>query len=249
MDSLVLSAVSFLCLGTGAVIGFLSRGRLPEHHLSRESSDVIKLATGLLATLVALVLSLLISSANSFYNTVDGEYGEALAGVRQLDDRLKSYGTEAAPARQMLRSLVVQSFRQRWPSEGFGPETAPVSLGDLERRVLALEPQSAAEKWYQAQALDLLGRLGHVQNLLRNQFRSASVPLPLLMVVLLCAAAIFGSFGLYVRPNGTVAVAIAIAALAIAAAIFLIVELNSPFEGLLQLSSAPAHNLLETLGR
>jgi len=249
MNSLMLSVVSFLCLGTGAVIGFVSRGRLPEHHLSRESADVIKLAVGLLATLVALVLSLLISSANSFYSTVDGEYGDALASVRQLDDKLKSYGSAAGPARQTLKALVVQSFRQRWSGERFGPETAPVSLSDLERQVLALEPQGAAERWYQSQALDLLGRLGRLQSLLNNQSRSGSVPLPLLVVVLLCAAAIFASFGLYVRPNGTVLAAIAVAALAIASALFLIVELNSPFDGLLQLSSAPAHKLLEALGR
>jgi hypothetical protein len=201
---------------------------------------VIKLAAGLLATLVALVLSLLISSANSFYNTVDAEYGEALAGIRQLDDRLKAYGAEAAPVRQTLKAMVAQSFRRRWPDENFGRETAPATVADLERQVLALEPGDAAQKWYQAQALDLLGRLGHVQSLLRNQYRSQSVPLPLLAVVLLCAAAIFGSFGLYVAPNGTVLAAIAVAALAIASAIFLIVELNSPFEGLLQLSSAQA---------
>jgi hypothetical protein len=249
VNSLAVSAVSFLCLVTGAAIGFASRSRLPEHHLGRESSDVIKLATGLLATLVALVLSLLISSANAFYNTVDAEYGESLAGVRQLDDRLKSYGAGAASARHTLRALVVDSLRQHWPGERFGTETAAASLPDLEREVLALEPRSPAEKWYQAQALDLLGRLGHLQSLLRNQFRSQSVPLPLLVVVVLCAAAIFTSFGLYVHPNATVLAAIAVAALAVAAAIFLIVELNSPFEGLLQLSSAPAHRLLETLGR
>jgi len=249
MDSLALATLSFLCLGVGAAIGFVSRSRLPEHHLSRESNDVIRLAAGLLATLVALVLSLLISSANSFYNTVEGEYREALAGIQQLDDRLKSYGLTAAAARRTLRTLVVQSFNQHWPGEGFDQAAEPVSLADLEGRVLALEPQSAAQNWYQAQALDALGRIGHIQSLLRNQYRSQGVSLPLLVVVLLCAAAIFGSFGLYGPANGTVLMAIAVAALAVAAAIFLIVELNSPFEGLLRLSSDPAHKLLETLGR
>jgi hypothetical protein len=249
MDSLVLSAVSLLCLGVGAAIGFASRSRLPEHHLTRESYDVIRLAAGLLATLVALVLSLLISSANSFYNTVDGEYRESLAGIQQLDDRLKSYGPAAAPARGTLRALVARSFDQHWPGEGFNQAAETVSLADLERQVLALEPRSVAEKWYQAQALETLGRIGHIQSLLRNQYRSQGVPLPLLAVVLLCAAAIFGSFGLYVPANGTILTAISVAGLAVAAAVLLIVELNSPFEGLLRLSSGPAHQLMVTLGR
>src|SRR5262245_13713699 len=102
MEPVILGVVSLLCLACGALGGFALRRRLPEHHLSRESADVIKLAAGLIGTLVALVLSLLVSSANTFYNTVDNEYGEALTSIRQLDERLKAYGPEAQPAREMM---------------------------------------------------------------------------------------------------------------------------------------------------
>jgi hypothetical protein len=250
MGSLALWLASVFCLGAGALGGFSLRRRLPQHHLSRESSDVIKLAAGLIGTLVALVLSLLISSANSFYNMVDAEYGEALTSIRQLDDRLKAYGPEASPVRAQLRTQVIEAFQTHWRDENFGPRpTKPVTWSEVEHRILALSPTNDAQRWNRERALEQAGQLDRLQTMLRNQYRSHGVSLLVLVVVLACATVIFGSFGLYTDANGTVVVAIAAAALSVSTAIFLIAELNSPFEGVLQLSSGRAHLLLEALGR
>lgn len=250
MDSVKITLISLVCLAVGVAIGIFSRSRVPEHHIANDSRDVIRLAVGLIATLVAMVLSLLISSSSNFYNSVDGEYREALASIRQLDDRLKSYGPEAEPARAMLRAVAVRAFKDRWPGGDFGPApNPPVGRDAFERAVLELHPQNAVQKWYQDRSLELIERLVHIQNLVRGQTRAHSVPMPLFAVVLASAAVIFASWALFVKPNGTMLAAIAVAALAVAAAIFLIVELNSPFEGLLQLPSQPAEALIETLGR
>jgi hypothetical protein len=249
LESLSLGLVALLCLGAGAFAGFTLRARLPEHHLTRESADVVKLAAGLIGTLVALVLSLLVQSANGFYNLVDNEYGEALTSIRQLDDRLKAYGPGAQPVRELLRSQAIAAFQAHWRGENFGPPSQPVSWSEVENRILALSPTTASQRWNRERALEQAGRLDRLQTLLRNQYRSHGVPLLVLVVVLTCATVIFGSFGLYTEPNGTVIVAIAAAALAVSSAMFLIVELNSPFEGLLQLSSYRAHLLLTGLGR
>ena len=250
MEALALGLVSLLCLGAGAFGGFRLRQRLPQHHIGRESADVIKLAAGLIGTLVALVLSLLIQSANGFYNMVDREYGDALTSIRQLDDRLKAYGPDARMLRDQLRAQVIAAFQAHWPDEQFGPRpTEPVTWPEVEHQILALSPKDDTQRWNRERALEQAGQLDHLQTMLRNQYRSHGVPLLVLIVVLACAAAIFGSFGLYIDPNSTVVVAISAAALAVSAAIYLIVELNSPSEGLLQLSSRRAHLLLAGLGR
>jgi hypothetical protein len=251
MESLLLGLISLLCLGAGAFGGFALRARLPEHHLTRESSDVVKLAAGLIGTLVALVLSLLVQSANGFYNLVDNEYGEVLTSIRQLDDRLKAYGPGAQPVRDMLRGQVIAAFQAHWKNEQFGqpPGQPPVAWSEVENRIIALSPTSGIQRWNRERALEQAGRLDRLQTMMRNQYRSHGVPLLVLVVVLTCASAIFGSFGLYTEPNGTVIAAIAAAALAVSSAMFLIVELNSPFEGLLQLSSHRAHVLVDSLGR
>jgi hypothetical protein len=253
VNSLAIAAVAFVIPLLGGLAGMAGRSRLPEHHLTKDSTDVVKLAVGLMATLLALVLSLLISSANSFHGEVSNEYKQALAGVGQLDQRLKSYGPEAGDARQQLRAIVVAGARLHWPTEDFGAvpplgKPAPAALLDLERQILRLRPANDEQKYFQAQALQNVASLVQIQRLIANQERSNGLPLPVLIAVVLCSAAIFGSFGLYAEPNATVIGALGMAAAAVAGAIFLIIELNTPFSGLLQLSSTPMRDLLTTLG-
>jgi len=251
-NSIVLAAVAFLLPIAGGAIGMASRGWLSSHHLSKDSTDVVKLACGLIATLVALVLSLLVSSGNSFRNEVENEYKQAMVGLSQLDQRLAAYGPEADGSRHLLRNMLAASAKQRWPLEDFGPSRpldrpVPAALLDLERQILKLRPASDEQKYFQAQALQLTAGLAQIQRLVSNQERSNSLPLPILIAVILCSAAIFGSFGLYAEPNVVVLLSICVAAAAVAGSVFLIVELNTPFSGWLQLPSAPLKALLAGL--
>ena len=255
MSSVSLTVLAFLCPLAGAAVGMVCRTRLPEHHLGKESTDVIKLATGLVATLVALVLSLLISSANSFRVTVENEYKAALTSVVQLDQYLEAYGPQAADVRQLLRRTVAQIAGLRWPGEDFGPgTTATVTLEkspliDLERSIIGLSPSDDGQKWFQSQALQLASRVAQLRQLLVSQQAAAALPGPVLYVVLICSAAIFAAFALFVPPNATIVLSFVIAALAVASAIFLITDLGDPFNGFLQVSSAPVHSALRVLGK
>ena len=88
MFSVVLFALAFLCPLLGFAIGSAMRRRLPEHHLHRDVIDVIKLAMGLMATVVALTLGLLISSAHSHHATIEGEYKKIMSGDGATHDKL-----------------------------------------------------------------------------------------------------------------------------------------------------------------
>jgi hypothetical protein len=239
---------------TGALVGMALRRVLPKHHLSQESLDVIKLATGLMATLAALVLGLLISSASTTHNTIKSEYIHSLASVVLLDRYLAAYGSEAQDARIMMRHLVVSRFQVHWPEDDFGPKEPPPSangsdLVDLEQRIIRLQPRDDAQKWFQSQALQLANGLAEVQWLVLSQEVGDSLPLPMLIILVAWSTAIFVSFGLFVKPNPTIIVALSISALAVAGAMFLIMELNSPFTGLIKISSAPAHAALAVIGK
>jgi hypothetical protein len=254
MSSLGFFALAFVCPLAGAGIGMLLRKRLPADHLSRESTDVIKLAVGLMATLVALVLSLLVSSANTFRGNVAVEYKQALAGIVQLDQCLKAYGPQAGDIRALVRDVVGRSFQQHWRHEDFGArqaaETANLeSMVEVQRRILSLEPRDATQKWFQSQALQLSHDVVRVSQFLANDQSTAELPMPILVVVLVCSALIFAIFSLFVQPNGTVVAAFVAAAMTIAAGMFLIIELNSPFGGVLELSSAPARAVYDGLAR
>jgi hypothetical protein len=254
MNSLLVTAIVFACLFSGGVLGMALRSILPAHHLSQSSTDVIKLATGLMATLAALVLSLLISSANTSHNTIEAEYRSALATIELLDRHLADYGPEAVPARGLLRHAVIRGFQGTWPQEDFGPPEPPTAGGRagveaLQGNLLHLSPTTDAQKWHQAQSLQLLGGLAQVRLLLNDQQIGTTLPTPLLVVLITWTTAIFISFGLFAPPNATIIASLLIAALAVAGAIFMITELGSPFGGLIQISSAPAHAALALLGQ
>jgi hypothetical protein len=189
MNSLVVTAIVFACLFSGALLGMALRSILPEHHLSQSSTDVIKLATGLMATLAALVLSLLISSANTSHNTIEGEYRSVLATIELLDRYLADYGPEAVQARGLLRHAVIRGFQVTWPQEDFGPPEPPTAGGRagveaLQGSLLHLSPTTDVQKWLQSQTLQLLGGLAQVRLLLNDQEIGVAVPTPLLVVLI-----------------------------------------------------------------
>jgi hypothetical protein len=246
--SLVLFALAFLCPLVGAGIGIALRRRLPQHHLSSASTDVIKLGAGLMATLVALTLSLLISSANTYRSRIQTEYKQVLADLIQLDECLRAYGPEAGGVRQHIRRVLLRIFEERWPDDDFEPkepltgaEKRPIV--DVQRQILALQPTDATQKWFQAQALQVSTGLAHLRLLMLSQEAGTLTEplLPVFALIFLASIAIFGGFSLFVQPNATVVVMLTLAALAIGGATFLIVELNAPFQGLLQISSRGAH--------
>jgi hypothetical protein len=254
ISSLGFSALALVCPLAGAAIGMALRRHLPKHHLGADSIDVIKLTTGLMATLVALVLSLLVSSGNTLRSGVENEYKQALAGIVQLDECLDAYGLETRDIRSIVRDVVGRSFQQHWQHEDFGPAKASDATGlaamiDVQRRILSLEPRDAAQKWFQSQAVQLSHDVVRVTQLLSSDQSATNPPRPVLIFVLLCSALIFAIFSLFVEPNATVIAGFMASALTIAAGIFLIIELNSPFGGILEVSSVPARAVYDALGR
>jgi hypothetical protein len=237
MNPLWIAAIVIACLLAGALLGMTLRAKLPEHHLSQDSMDVIKLATGLMATLAALVLGLLISSANTAHNTVASAVDQTVANDRYL----AAYGQDTREARELLRHAMVRRAQVRWPGEDFGPPEPPIppnrnDLVELEQWVLHLVPRDEAQKWFQGQALQLANELAQARSLLITQLQANELPMPILIVLIVWTTAIFISFGMFVRMNSTVIIALSISALAVAAAILLILELNSPFSGLIHVS-------------
>jgi amino acid transporter len=92
---LAVSLMIFVCTFAAAVFGIILRKKLPEDRLNENSKGVIKLVMGLIATIAALVLGLLIASANSSYETQRGELQQVSATIVELDGILAQYGPEA----------------------------------------------------------------------------------------------------------------------------------------------------------
>ena len=164
MDSLIIAAIVFACTFGGAALGMLLRTVLPEPHLSSESKDVMKMGTGLIATISALVLGLLVASAKSSYDAQKTGFQQIAANFVLLDRTLAHYGPEAKPARELLRRTVSSLIERLWPADGSkasGLDAAELTElgGALVKAIRELAPKTDVQKSLQSQALQIGGDL------------------------------------------------------------------------------------------
>ena len=224
---------------------------LPAEHLSSDSKDVVKLGIALIATMSALVLSLLVASAKSAFDTRSNQLTQASADMILLDRALARYGPETKEARALLKSSMAVTLERFWPAEGtkritIDPGRSPTEV--LYDKIEALKPQSDQQRSMQNQALTLATEVGRTRLLVFENL-GASIPVPFLVVLVFWLCIIFASFGLFAPRNATVITVLCVCALSVAGAIFLILELDQSFEGLLQVSAAPLRAALAQLGR
>ena len=118
MSSLSLSLIALGCIFGGTLLGMVIRSLLPEHHLSEESKDTVKLGTGMVATMAALVLGLLIASAKGTFDTMTTEIRQVGAKIMFLDRLMDQYGPETKEARELLRKTVVETLQRISVEEG-----------------------------------------------------------------------------------------------------------------------------------
>ncbi len=247
MNTTFTAIVISACLLAAIWIGRLINRILPQHHLSADTKDTVKLSMGLVATMSALLLGLLVSSAKGNYDTVRGEVLQMAAKTSLLDRVLAAYGPEAAQTRAAFRAAVQEATRQMWPQDHPSSLAPNVRAGDaLYAEIQSLPTRDDTQRALKTQAASLAVDLAQLRSLLSAQSVSA-VSKPLLVVVVCWLVAIFLSFSLLAPSNATASLALVVSALAVAGAIFLILELDHPFGGLIRITSEPMVNALSEL--
>lgn len=253
LNTTVVVLVAFGCTFGAALAALFVHRRLPAQHLEGDSKDVVKLVLGLVATITALVLGLLISSAHSAYDAQEAELQQLGVHLYQIDRILAHFGPDAAKERQALRDMVVADVAQIWESQGGmpaanAPWTQQRDAEALFDGIAGLTPKTELQRFGQSRALQLLASVGETRRLLVEQ-SSGVLSRPFLIVLVSWASVLFFGFGLLSRSNVTVVAALLVGAVSVAGAIFLILEMNQPFAGWMQVSSAPLQNALAQMGR
>jgi hypothetical protein len=246
LTSLVVLAVLLAALMAGRWI----RSLLPEHHLSTESRDTVKVAMGLVGTMTALVLGLLVSSAKSSYDTTRGEVLQMAAKVALIDRIFAVYGAEAAPARAQFREVIQGAIQQIWPEGRDGTANLALNIqagNALYFAIQALSPKDETQRALKVQAISMVMDLAQLRTLLSAQ-STPSISKPMLVVVISWLVVIFLSFSLLAPSNATANFALVISAVSVAGAIFLVLELDRPFSGMVRISSEPMVNALNGNG-
>lgn len=253
MSAWAVGMATFVCVFGGALAGLALQTALPEHHLSADSRDVVKVVTGLMATLSALVLGLLIASAKGSFDAVNDGLEHIAAKVIVIDRVLAQYGPGAKDARDLLRTMYAARV-DRLIARGGGSGTASGALRDdtsLERfdaKVRALAPADDLQRALKSRAEQAALDLTQARWLAFEQANS-SIPAGFLVVLVSWLAAMFAGFGLFSPRNGTALVALVIGALAVSSSIFLIEEMSRPLDGIIAISAGPMREALAVLGR
>lgn len=249
MNSAIVASILLSSLVTAGLLARRLRRHLPEDHLVADSKDAVKLAMGLVATMTALLLGLLVSSAKSNYDTQRTQVIVLASKVAFLGRVLHTYGPDAAEAQAGFREAVAGGVHLMWPDEaGKRSQLAPnVQVGDRFYATLqALTPRDDRQRALKEQAVTLAADMAQLRVLMQAQL-VPSIPRPLLIMVGCWLAVIFHGFSLLAPPNGTTGLALIAAAISVAGAVFLMLELDQPFDGLIRISSAPLANVLNQL--
>jgi uncharacterized membrane protein len=235
-----------------AMLGLYMQSLLPDNHLSSESKDAAKLATGLIATMAALLLGLLVSSSKSSFDQINSQLVESAARVLVLDHTLAGYGPETQSIRDSIKSFYIE----RTALVDSGDEAQLAKLGNpqsvarfagLRAGLLQLSPSNDSQRQLQAQALQAFNELALIrwQGLLGKE---SKVSIPLLVILVSWLAVIFGAFGLFSPNNRTVKAILFMSALSVSGSIFLMLEMNTPLTGLIRVSDAAMHYAIAYLG-
>jgi len=249
MITISLAAILFLFLVGVTLLGARLRRLVPAEHLSADSKDAVKLALGLVATMTAILLGLLVSSAKSSFDTARSEVMQMAAKIALLDRVLKLYGPQTADARHALRDSVAEGVRRTWPADGRRPAQLEPNeeMGDAVYAAISrLAPHDDAQRALKTEATTLMVQLAELRTLVRAQAVS-SVSKPLLIALVIWLVVIFLGFSLLAPANATNTLALMAGAFSVACAVFIILDLDHPFAGVVRIPSEPMIRTLEHL--
>ncbi len=248
LDPTALAGIVFLCVFGGALLGMWLRTALPEHHLNPDSKYIVKMGMGLVATMVALLLGMLIASAKNFYDSQAGELKQISAKIIFLDHLLAQYGFGAEAVRGQLRMAVGgaldQGLHARYQAAAAAKSRTPAE--DVYEGILELSPKDDFHWKVQQQALVTAAELGNLRWMMFAE-KNTSVSVPMLIMVIFWLTIIFISFGLFAPPNATVIVSLFVSSLSVSIAVWLILEMYTPYDGWIQVSVTPLRTAFEQL--
>ena len=249
MSAFTLAGIIFILTLGGIWLGTLLRRTLPRHHLNEHAKDVVRLGVGLIATIAALVLGLLIASAKGSFDTQTTQIKQITANLILLDSVLAQYGPEARPIRQDMRDEV-DAFADRLWREKAKTTTRSFQTNSAEEQIyseiLKLSPHNDFQRSLQSRAVQIGNDLAQVRFTLFVESENL-IPIPFLAILAFWLVIVFASYSLFSPLNVTLFACLSLFAFSAASAIFLILELGRPFAGLMMVSSAPLRNALGTL--
>jgi hypothetical protein len=247
MISIAFGLGVFALLSVTALTALYLHPRLPDHQLSKETQDAVKVGVGMVVVLSALVLGLLIASVKSTFDTAARDLKHFATQIVLLDRTLRAYGPATDPARALIQQYVERALAGTWPSDN-EPEVmddpqAEQLIYRLQDAILALVPETSRQRTLDEEMKGEVRRLIELRWTLVEE-ATTSLNVPLVSVLVIWLILIFASFGYNAPRNVLVMTTFILCAASIGGALFLVVQMDRPFEGLIKVSPAPLQSAL-----
>lgn len=253
MGSLVIASMVLGFSYMAALVGMLLHARLPKQHLDAESREVVTLVMGLVATMAALVLGLLVASANTSHDGQNTQLKELSADMILLDRTLALYGPDAQSVRHGMAEVARHTHDAIWSPAGVRPQNLNSAATQNATRAkliqfASLPTRTDMERTLKGRAFEQADSIAKSRLLMFEGLRNQTSWL-FLGILMFWISVLFLGFGLLAQFNTTVAVTQFLGALSVAGAIFLILELSQPYRGLLRISDEPLRAAIAQLDR
>ena len=249
---LVISIVAWALVFAAAMVGMWIGRRLPEGHRTEDSRNVVAISMGMVSTLTALVLGLLLSVANTSFRENQEQVMSTSSDLIRMEHLLRLYGPEADESRGLLQAYAHAMMDDVFPPEGRPRNVENEATLDLaakaENRAALLVPGNDTQRWLQPHILDVSDKIIQEHFALVKQGLDA-IPNALMMLMLLWLILLFASFGLFAPRHLTCIIVLLLSSGAASGAVLLIIELETPNYGFVHLTPEPLLHAIATMDK
>jgi len=244
MRETIIATGFFLCLAGASLGALFLHGRLPRRHLNDGTRDVLRACASIFAVMTSLVLGLMVNSAKNTFESVDKSLHAYATELILLDRTVRQYGAEAVGARASLLAYVEQAAARMAQSDPvLGSRKAENLLREVAAALRALTPRDAEHATLRLRAEQRFEKVYEMRWALVEQ-SEGTIPLPIVVLLASWLMLIFATFG-YRAPRNAVAVtSLVVSSLLISAAIYLVLDMDVPFDGTIQVSPEPLHRAI-----
>jgi hypothetical protein len=251
MNEALFALVVFCCLAGASLGALVLHAKLPAQQREEDTQGVVRLIANIFVVMTSLVLGLMISSAKGRYDAVNRDVHTFAIGLIMLDKLLVLYGPEAAEARKHLLVYSEQALHTKWETQdplAGAHKSAEHLLNDVGTSLRAIRPTDDARLSVWNDAREQYRKLLELRWVLVEQ-AEGSIPKPLMRLLIGWLALVFASFGFRAPLNAVVVTGLVLASALMTGAIYLIVDMDAPFQGPIQISSAPLERAIAEMRR
>lgn len=246
MSAILIAVAAFLCLSVAALGMMHVYPKLPARHRDDDTNTVVRLVANIFVVMASLVFGLMINSAKNTFEGIDDNVHSFATNLILLDRTLRTYGLAGNDARQYLIAYVEGAIANPERVNDALHEARNAGqqrLDTVGNSLAAIQPADRLHESLLVDARQLYSRIVEQRWMIVEQSEGA-IPMPVIGMMIAWMTLIFASFGYRAPKNAVVVAMFVVSAMFIAASVYVVLDMDIPFSGAIQISDAPLHRAL-----